>query len=251
MGRSRFFLGFCLAADPRRQIQSYTHFSSKQVGPRKAPGRTSWKAQPKQCSSSGGEMARQRKIKPGYNDSAAIARLSFNARLLDICLWSHLDGNAMIEESAASIKGKVFPRDDISSAQVTELIQELVNAGRYFILTVDRKRYLFRKDFRKEQRIYPDEPRIAQMDRGLLDSIDRDGTLPPEHAQSALVNLELFATSPSSSTSTSTSPSASRSASPGGNVDNSVPWSPSPTNWLENLKRTLRGHGPANGEAKA
>lgn len=156
-------------------------------------------------------MARQRKIKPGYNDSAAIVRLSHSARLLDICLWPHLDGNGMIENSASSIKSKVFPREDITIAQVTILLQELLRAGRIFTLDVDGKSWLYRKDFRKEQKVYTDEPRICSINPEVLDSFDRANNLPQAHVLEVDGQRQLFATSPSSSTSTSTSPSPSGS----------------------------------------
>jgi hypothetical protein len=152
-------------------------------------------------------MARVRKIKPGYNDSDAIARLSYPARLLDVCLWGYLDGNGIIENSASSIKAKVFPRDDIKSSQVTELLLELIRGGRLFSLEVDGKNWLYRKDFRKEQRIYPDELRKCQVSREVLDSYDNAHSLPQAQVLECGSQPQLFSTSSSTQTSTSSSPS--------------------------------------------
>jgi hypothetical protein len=164
-------------------------------------------------------VARKRSIQPGYVESAAIEKLSFTARYLDQNLWCHLDGNGMIEESISLIKAKVFPRDGdkLSTGDVTRLVQELVDNRRIFRLTVDGKPWLFRKDFRKEQRIYKDEPRKCQPVQSVLDDIDKGNTLP----QFTGCNLPLFpaetcrelptdvpSASSSPSTFTSTSPSS-------------------------------------------
>lgn len=150
-------------------------------------------------------MARSRKIKPGYNSSPAIAKVSFGARVLDQNLWPHLDGNGMIQDAPAVIKGLIFPQDDITAAQVTGLIMELVRAGRLFSLEVDRKRWLYRKDFRTEQRIYPDEKKLCQVDPKLLDRLDRGESLPQLQVFEEEGQPQLFATSSPSSSSTSTS----------------------------------------------
>lgn len=154
-------------------------------------------------------MARARKIKPGYNDSDTIVTLSFAARLLDINLWPHMDGNGMIENSPSSIKAKVFPRDDIASGQIVVLISELIRAGRLFSLEADGKRWLYRKNFRKEQKIYSDEAKKVSIDKDILDSYDNSNTLPQFTAQEFAVQSQLFATSPSTLTLTSSSPSTS------------------------------------------
>lgn len=152
-------------------------------------------------------MARKRSLQPGYVESAAIEKLSFTARYLDQNLWCHLDGNGMIEESPSLIKSKVFPRDDMASSQVTVLLQELIRGGRLFSLEVDGKRWLYRKDFRKEQRIYSDEQRKTLVNREILDSFDKSNVIPPPHVLDGDCQPQLFSTSTSSSTSSSASPS--------------------------------------------
>lgn len=185
-------------------------------------------------------MARTRKLKPGYNESQAISRLSFAARLLDISLWPYLDGNGMIQNSPSLIKGKVFPLDDIDSGEITVLLKELVTGGRLFSLEVDKKLWFYRKDFRKEQRVYSDEPKLTNIDKEILDAIDAGNTLPEENVNSVAIQPQLFATSPSTFTSTSPSTQSSKFQ----NVDKfpkRPEWSPAPSGFFEKFKTTIFG----------
>lgn len=196
-------------------------------------------------------ITRTRKIKPGYNDSEPISRLSHSARLMDICLWCHLDGNGMILASPMSIKAQVFPLDEIPASQVTLWISELIRAGRLFSLEVDGKRWLYRKDFRKEQKIYADEPRKCTVNPELLNQCDRGEYLTPTayigDGEKVDVNLELFVTSPSTSTFTSTSPSKLSTNLETGNGDKSGQpvREPPPLNFFSNLIQKFKAQSEA------
>lgn len=109
----------------------------------------------------------------------------------------------MIQDSPAIIKGLVFPLDDLTASDVAGLILELVSRGRVFSLEVDKKRWLYRKDFRKEQRIYADESRLCQVDQVLLTAFDDGDTIPQLQVLDDHSQPQLFTTSTSSSTSTS------------------------------------------------
>jgi hypothetical protein len=192
-------------------------------------------------------MPRQRKLKPGYVTSSHIRRLSIAARYLDQNLWCWLDGNGAIEEDISLIKARVFPGDDfIHQGHVTALVQELVSGGRLFRLEVDGKRWLVRKDFRKEQRIYSDEERKCQIDPKVLDDIDKGNTLPQETGdlfggkpQFLIPTLGVDLPSSSSFSSTSTSSSPSTSNSKPALVDNSAPQPLTRQSFFERFKKTL------------
>lgn len=157
-------------------------------------------------------MPRKRSIKPGYIKSRTTARLTIGARYLDVALWCHLDGNGMVEDCASLIKSMVFPRDkDLEAGEITKFVQELVTVGRLHRIDVDGKWWLFRRNFRKEQRVYEDEPKEVQVDRTLLAHIDEHNTLPPVSALFPHTETPSPSPSPFSSTSTFTPPSTSSS----------------------------------------
>jgi hypothetical protein len=70
-------------------------------------------------------MARIRSIKPEFWSSEQIMDLSPMARLLFIGLWNFCDDGGNHPASAKTLKAEVFPSDDITSASVQLLVDEL------------------------------------------------------------------------------------------------------------------------------
>lgn len=70
-------------------------------------------------------MARIRSIKPEFWSSEQVMDLSPMARLLFIGLWNFCDDGGNHPASAKTLKAEVFPSDDITSASVQLLVDEL------------------------------------------------------------------------------------------------------------------------------
>jgi hypothetical protein len=107
-------------------------------------------------------MARKRSIKPGFNDDDDICALSFAARLLYIGLWGHMDKQSLIEDSPLSIRSKVFPREEIPTADIEKWRDELLRrgpSGRPRLVRIEHrgKVLLYCPTLKKHQRVYADE----------------------------------------------------------------------------------------------
>lgn len=70
-------------------------------------------------------MARIRTLKPEFWTSEQVMECSPNARLLFIGLWNFCDDAGIHPASAKTLKAEVFPSDDISAADVQNLVDEL------------------------------------------------------------------------------------------------------------------------------
>lgn len=88
-------------------------------------------------------MPRIRTIKPEFWTSEQVVECSRDARLLFIGLWNFCDDHGRHKFSPRSIKAEIFPADDISSANVLELLRELSRNGLIRFYTVDDVEYLY------------------------------------------------------------------------------------------------------------
>lgn len=71
-------------------------------------------------------MSRIRSIKPEFWTSEQVMECSPLARLAFIGMWNFCDDQGVHPGSVKTLKAEVFPADDISSAQVGELVDELI-----------------------------------------------------------------------------------------------------------------------------
>lgn len=75
-------------------------------------------------------MPRIRTIKPDFFTSLDMAKLSMEARLLFIGLWTHSDDEGRNQNEPRLIKAAIFPLDDqITAATVVDLMVELAGTG--------------------------------------------------------------------------------------------------------------------------
>lgn len=70
-------------------------------------------------------MARIRTIKPEFWTNEKVTECSMAARLFFIAMWNFADDEGRLVESAKTLKMQIFPGDDITSSQVSELLTEL------------------------------------------------------------------------------------------------------------------------------
>jgi hypothetical protein len=93
-------------------------------------------------------MARIRTIKPDFWTDEKLTECSLSARLLFIGTWNFADDNGNLEASAKQIKMKVFPADNIDCQP---LVDELITHGMLIEYSVNDKKYLHIKGFKKHQ----------------------------------------------------------------------------------------------------
>jgi hypothetical protein len=93
-------------------------------------------------------MARIRTIKPDFWTDEKLTECSMSARLLFIGSWNFADDNGNLEASAKQLKMKVFPADNIDCQP---LLDELINHGILMEYSVNGKKYLHIKGFKKHQ----------------------------------------------------------------------------------------------------
>ncbi len=86
-------------------------------------------------------MSRIRSIKPEFYTSEQIVECSIPARLLFIGLWTFSDDAGIHQASLQRIKMEVFPGDNLSKANVSNLINELKNQNLIIEYEVENKKY--------------------------------------------------------------------------------------------------------------
>ncbi|RAU43457.1 MULTISPECIES: DnaT-like ssDNA-binding domain-containing protein [unclassified Pseudomonas] len=87
-------------------------------------------------------MARIRSIKPEFWTSEQVMECSPIARLLFIGIWNFCDDAGNHPLSPKTLKALVFPGDDITSTQVSDLIADLESKGLISIYSHSAKLYL-------------------------------------------------------------------------------------------------------------
>lgn len=124
-------------------------------------------------------MARIRTVKPEFFTSLDVARLSMEARLLFIGLWTHADDAGRNLNEPRLIKAALFPLDDhLTTERVVALMAELSEVGVIDLYTDAEGRRLYQvKGWKDHQRI--DRPKESKypssIDRGcVVDSSSMD-----------------------------------------------------------------------------
>ncbi len=101
-------------------------------------------------------MARIRSIKPEFWKSDAIARLSWEARLAFVALWSYVDDNGVGRDNVKLITAELFALEDDpteSIARVSRILDELARESRIVRYTHAGKGYLFVNNWDEHQKI--------------------------------------------------------------------------------------------------
>jgi len=96
-------------------------------------------------------MARIRTVKPEFWSSEQVMSCRPLARLLFIGLWNFCDDGGNHPLAPRTIKALVFPGDDITTNEVSELLGELEGVGLTLSYQVDRKNYLHVRGWRHQK----------------------------------------------------------------------------------------------------
>ncbi len=105
-------------------------------------------------------MARIRTIKPEFPHSESIGRLSRDARLTFIQIWTVVDDEGRARAASRMLASLLFPYDDDAPGLIEGWLSELDTAGFIIRYEVDGSRYLEVVNWAKHQRI--DKPSASK-----------------------------------------------------------------------------------------
>jgi hypothetical protein len=118
-------------------------------------------------------MARIRSIKPEFPQSETIGKLSRDARLLFIQLWTVVDDDGRSRAASRMLASLLYPYDDDAPKLIDGWLDELENEGCIRRYEVERARYLEVTNWQKHQKI--DRPSASK-----LPAFDEGSPLPRE-----------------------------------------------------------------------
>lgn len=103
-------------------------------------------------------MARIRTIKPEFWESESIAKLSFKARLLFICIWNNADDKGRFRWNATYLLNKAFMYDNLNNEEGNLLMNELVASDLVVPYESGNCSYAYVKNWVKHQTINRPQP---------------------------------------------------------------------------------------------
>lgn len=112
-------------------------------------------------------MGRIRTIKPEFPQSETIGRLSRDARLLFVQLWTFVDDSGRARASSRLLASALYPYDDDAPKLMDRWLAELEREGCIRRYTVEGNRYLDIPNWLKHQKIdRPSASRFPAFDEG-------------------------------------------------------------------------------------
>ena len=112
-------------------------------------------------------MGRIRCIKPEFPQSESVGRLSRDARLLFIQLWTIVDDEGRARAASRMLASLLYPYDDDASSLIDGWLDELVQCGMVQVYEVDSSRYLETANWLKHQKIdHPTKSRLPVFAEG-------------------------------------------------------------------------------------
>ncbi|MFO1080839.1 MAG: hypothetical protein U1E23_09465 [Reyranellaceae bacterium] len=106
-------------------------------------------------------MARIRTIKPEFCESESVGKLSRNARLLFILLWTFVDDSGKSRASSRLLASRLYPYDDDAMEEIGGWLEELELGGHIRLYEVDGAQYLDIPKWLNHQKIdHPSKSRI-------------------------------------------------------------------------------------------
>lgn len=139
-------------------------------------------------------MARIRTIKPEFPQSESMGRVSRDARLLFIMLWTIADDSGRARASSRMLASLLFPYDDDAALRIPEWLMELERQNCVTVYEIDGNTYLQIEKWASHQRIdrptpsrispAPSKPKPRERSRKPRDNAPnaRDNSQPPREA---------------------------------------------------------------------
>lgn len=101
----------------------------------------------------GENMGRIRSIKPEFPQSESMGKISRDARLLFIMLWTIVDDEGRTRAASRMLASLLFPFDDDAPELIEEWLNELEDTGAIVRYVVDGSTYLYLPNWLKHQKI--------------------------------------------------------------------------------------------------
>lgn len=98
-------------------------------------------------------MARIRTIKPEFVESESVGKLSREARLLFILLWTFVDDSGRARASSRLLASRLYPYDDDAQKKISGWLLELQAGGHVRLYEIDGDSYLDIPKWLKHQKI--------------------------------------------------------------------------------------------------
>lgn len=113
-------------------------------------------------------MARIRTVKPEFCESESIGKLSRDARLLFIQLWTFVDDSGKSRASSRLLASRLYPYDTDAPQLIDRWLEELERGGHIRLYEVEGCQYLDIPKWLKHQRIdHPGKSRLPEFREGL------------------------------------------------------------------------------------
>lgn len=106
-------------------------------------------------------MARIRTIKPEFPESESVGRLSRDARLLFILIWTFADDSGRARASSRLLASRLYPYDDDAGGLIEGWLAELEEGQHIILYEVDGDQYLQVTNWQKHQKI--DKPSASRL----------------------------------------------------------------------------------------
>lgn len=103
-------------------------------------------------------MARSRIIKPEFWSDEKLSKVSLQARLVFIGLWTTADDAGTTKGHPVWLKSQIFPYDEITIKQFETWLNELIHLKRVLPYDVNGEKYLYIPGFIKHQKISHPSP---------------------------------------------------------------------------------------------
>lgn len=111
-------------------------------------------------------MARIRTIKPEFVESESIGKLSRDARLLFIQLWTLVDDAGRSRASSRFLASRLYPYDEDAPELIDGWLTELTEGAHIRLYEVDGHRYLDIPKWLEHQKIdHPSKSKIPEFDK--------------------------------------------------------------------------------------
>lgn len=134
-------------------------------------------------------MARIRTIKPEFPHSESVGRLSRDARLLYIQLWTVVDDAGRFRASSRLLASLLYPYDNDAPELIAGWLMELEKEGCILLYSAEGNSYLECTNFLKHQKIdHPSESRLPAPSRSLAKPREDSLSLAPDLVPSTVVS---------------------------------------------------------------
>ena len=144
-------------------------------------------------------MSRIRTIKPEYWNDEKLSKISRDARLTFVGLWTASDDYGVVKGHPTWLRNQIYPFEELSQKLFNQWLDELEKIKVIIPFIYNRERYYFIRNFTKHQRVdHPSTTRnpeappdiLANDSRETLDALANDSPLSSSSSSSSKVVIK-------------------------------------------------------------